>query len=111
MSASTKKQLRKAQEAEKLTEKQLAEQKEAKKLKLYSIIAVVVLTALVLFAAIFGISQGIANSGIRERSTVAMTVGEHEISNARHNSICTKREEMINHERIHQEAAPESSGS
>ena len=82
MSASTKKQLRKAQEAEKLTEKQLAEQKEAKKLKLYSIIAVVVLTALVLFAAIFGISQGIANSGIRERSTVAMTVGEHEISNA-----------------------------
>ena len=82
MSASTKKQLRKAQEAEKLTEKQLAEQKEAKKLKLYSTIAVVVLAALVLFAAIFGVSQAVANSGIRERNTVAMTIGEHEISNA-----------------------------
>ena len=82
MSASTKKQLRKAQEAEKLTEKQLTEQKEAKKLKLYSTIAVVVLAALVLFAAIFGVSQAVANSGIRERNTVAMTIGEHEISSA-----------------------------
>ena len=82
MSASTKKQLRKAQEAEKLTEKQLAEQKEAKKLKLYTTIAVVVLAALVLFAGIFGVSQAIANTGIRERNTVAVTIGEHEISNA-----------------------------
>ena len=81
MSASTKKQLRKAQEAEKLTEKQLAEQKEAKKLKLYTTIAVVVLAALVLFAATFGVSQAIANSGIRERNTVALTIGDHEISN------------------------------
>ena len=82
MSASTKKQLRKAQEAEKLTEKQLAEQQEAKKLKLYSTIAVVVLAALVLFAAIFGVSQAVANSGVRERNTVALTIGEHELSNA-----------------------------
>ena len=82
MSASTKKQLRKAQEAEKLTEKQLAEQKEAKKLKLYSTIAVVVLAALVLFAAVYGVNQAISNSGIRQRNTVAMTVGDHEISNA-----------------------------
>ena len=82
MSASTKKQLRKAQEAEKLTEKQLAEQKEAKKLKLYSTIAVVVLAALVLFAAVYGVNQAISNSGVRQRSTVAMTVGEHQISNA-----------------------------
>ena len=82
MSASTKKQLRKAQEAEKLTEKQLAEQKEAKKLKLYTTIAVVVLAALVLFAAVYGVTKAIANSGIRERSTVAVTIDEHEISNA-----------------------------
>ena len=82
MSASTKKQLRKAQEAEKLTEKQLAEQKEAKKLKLYTTIAVVVLAALVLFAAVYGVCKAVANSGIRERNTVAMTIGEHEISNA-----------------------------
>ena len=82
MSASTKKQLRKAQEAEKLTEKQLAEQKEAKQLKLYTTLAVVVLAALVLFAAVYGVSKAIANSGIRERSTVAMTIDEHEISSA-----------------------------
>ena len=82
MSASTKKQLRKAQEAEKLTEKQLAEQKEAKKLKLYTTIAVVVLAVLVLFAGTYAVFQGIANSGIRERNTVAMTIGEHQISNA-----------------------------
>ena len=82
MSASTKKQLRKAQEAEKLTEKQLAEQKEAKQLKLYTTIAVVVLAALVLFAAVFGVTQAISNSGVRQRSTVAMTIGDKEISNA-----------------------------
>ena len=82
MSASTKKQLRKAQEAEKLTEKQLAEQKEAKKLKLYTTIAVVVLAALVLFAAVYAVNQGITNSGVRQRGTVAMTINNHEISNA-----------------------------
>ena len=82
MSASTKKQLRKAQEAEKLTEKQLAEQKEAKKLKLYTTIAVVVLAALVLFAAVYAVNQGINNSGVRQRGTVAMTINNHEISNA-----------------------------
>ena len=82
MSASTKKQLRKAQEAEKLTEKQLAEQKEAKKLKLYTTIAVVVLAVLVLFAAVYGITQTISNSGVRQRNTIAMTIGDHQISNA-----------------------------
>ena len=82
MSASTKKQLRKAQEAEKLTEKQLTEQKEAKKLKLYTTIFVVVLAALVVFAAFYGVTKTIANSGIRERNTVAMTIGEQKISNA-----------------------------
>ena len=82
MSASSKKKLRNAEQAEKLTEKQLAEQKEAKKLKLYTTLAVVILAALVLFAAYVGISRTISNSGIRERNTVALTIGEHEISNA-----------------------------
>ena len=82
MSASSKKKLRNAEQAEKMTEKQLAEQKEAKQLKLYSTLAVVILVVLVVFAAYVGISRTIANSGIRERSTVALTVGEHEISNA-----------------------------
>lgn len=82
MSASSKKKLRNAEQAEKLTEKQLAEQKEAKKLKLYTTLAVVILAALVLFAAYVGISRTISNSGIRERNTVALTIGEHKISNA-----------------------------
>ena len=82
MSASSKKKLRNAEQAAKMTEKQLAEQKEAKKLKLYSTLAVVVLVVLVVFAAYVGISRGIENSGIRERNTVALTIGEHKISNA-----------------------------
>ena len=82
MSASSKKKLRNAEQAAKMTEKQLAEQKEAKKLKLYSTLAVVVLVALVVFAAYVGISRTIENSGIRERNTVALTIGEHKISNA-----------------------------
>ena len=82
MSASSKKKLRNAQNAEKLTEKQLTEQKEAKKLKLQSTIFVVVLVLMVCFAAYTAVSSMISGSGIRERSTVALTVGEHEITNA-----------------------------
>ena len=82
MSASSKKKLRNAQQAEKMTEKQLAEQQEAKKLKLYSTLAVVILIALVVFAAYIGISKTVTSSGIRERNTVALTIGEEKISNA-----------------------------
>ena len=82
MSASSKKKLRNAEQAAKMTEKQLAEQKEAKKLKIYSTLAVVVLIALVVFAAYVGISKTVANSGIRERNTVALTIGDQKISNA-----------------------------
>jgi len=85
MSASSKKKLRSAEQAEKMTEKQLAEQKEAKKLKLYTTLAVVILIALVVFAAYIGISRAIANSGIRERNTVALTIGEDSVSNAEFN--------------------------
>ena len=82
MSASSKKKLRNAEQAEKMTEKQLAEQKEAKKLKLYSTLAVVVLVLLLIFAAYTAISRTVVNSGIRERNTVALTIGDQEISNA-----------------------------
>ena len=82
MSASSKKKLRNAEQAEKLTEKQLAEQKEAKKLKLYTTLAVVILIALVVFAAYTGITRVVTNSGIRERNTVALTIGEDKINNA-----------------------------
>ena len=82
MSASSKKKLRREQEAAKLTEKQLTEQKEAKKLKAYTAAFVVVLAALLVIAVWVGVNQTITNTGIREKNTVAVTVGDHEISNA-----------------------------
>ena len=82
MSASSKKKLRKEQATAQMTEKQLAEQKEAKKLKLYTAAFVAVVAIVLVVAIVVGVSQTIANSGIREKNTVAMTVGEHKISNA-----------------------------
>ena len=85
MSASSKKKLRKDQETAKLTERQLTEQKEAKKLKVYTIAFVAVLAVMLVAAIVVGVSQTVASSGIREKNTVAMTVGDHEISNAEMN--------------------------
>ena len=82
MSASSKKKLRNEQIAAKLTERQVAEQKEAKKLKLYTATFVVVLVVLLVIAVTVGVTQTINNSGMREKNTVAMTIGDHEISNA-----------------------------
>lgn len=82
MSASDKKKLRAAERAEKMTEKQQVEQKEAKKLKLMTTIFVVILAVMICFAAVTAVTKTIENSGIREKKTVAVTIGEHEISNA-----------------------------
>ena len=82
MSASSKKKLRKEQDAAKMTEKQLTEQKEAKKLTLYTTIFVAAVALMLVVAIVVGVNQTIANSGIREKKTVALTVGDHEISNA-----------------------------
>ncbi len=82
MSASSKKKLRNEQEAAKMTERQLAEQKEAKQLKLYTTAFVVVLIAIIVIAVTVGVAQTISNSGLREKNTVAMTIGENELSNA-----------------------------
>lgn len=82
MSASSKKKLRNEQQTAKMTEKQVAEQKEAKKLTLYTTIFVVVLAVMVVFAIAIGVTKSITNSGVHERNTVALTVGDHEISNA-----------------------------
>ena len=82
MSASSKKKLRREQEAEKLTERQLTEQKEAKKLKNLTTLFVVVLAAIVVIAVVAGANQFITSKGIRENNTVAATIGDHEISNA-----------------------------
>ena len=82
MSASSKKKLRKEKEAVQMTEKQLAAQKEAKKLNLYTGIFVAVVALFLVIAIVVGVTQAISNSGIREKNTIAATVGEHEISNA-----------------------------
>ena len=82
MSASSKKKLRKEQEAVKLTERQQAAQKEAKKTTLYTTAFVTVMVIILVAAIAIGISQFITNSGIRERNTTAVTIGEHELSNA-----------------------------
>jgi len=82
MSASSKKKLRNEQEAAKLTERQIAEQKEAKKVKLYTTAFVAVLAAILVLAVTIGVTQFVTNSGIREKNTVAMTVGETQLSNA-----------------------------
>ena len=82
MSASSKKKLRKEQEAAKMTEKQLAAQKEAKKTNLYTTLFVVTMVLILVIAVTVGVSQFINNSGIREKNTTAVTIGSHELSNA-----------------------------
>ena len=82
MSASSKKKLRKEQDAAKMTEKQLAAQKEAKKTKLYTAAFVAVMAVLLVIAITVGVTQTISNSGIREKNTTAMTVGDTALSNA-----------------------------
>ena len=82
MSASTKKKLRSAERAEKLTQKQLEEQKEAKKLKISTTVFVLVLALMLCFAIVITAVKTVENSGIRERKTIALTLGDHQINNA-----------------------------
>lgn len=82
MSASSKKQLRKDQNAAKLTERQQTELKEAKKLKLYTIAFVAAVALMLVIAIVVGVNQTITASGVREKNTVALTVGNHQLSNA-----------------------------
>ena len=82
MSSSSKKKLRKEQNAAALTEKQLKEVKEAKKLKIYTASFLVVLALIVGVALGFGITQGVNNSGVFQKNTMAVTIGGHELNNA-----------------------------
>ena len=79
MSASTKKKLRKEQNAALLTERQRKEQAEAKKLKVTSIVFMAVMVAVVITALIVFAIKGVQNSGVLERNTIVATVGENEI--------------------------------
>ena len=82
MSASSKKKLRKEQNAAQMTERQLAEQKEAKKLKLQTSIFVAVVAVMLVVAIVFGVTTFVSNSGMKEKNTVALTLGQHQLSNA-----------------------------
>ena len=82
MSASDKKRLRKEQNAAILTEKQLKEQNEAKKLKRHTVTFVVIMILVVAIA--FGVvaAQGIDRTGIIQRNTNAVTIGNHTLTSA-----------------------------
>ena len=85
MSASSKKKLRKEQEAAKLTEKQQAAQQEAKKNRLYTSLFVVVMAVILVIAVAVGVKQTISTSGIREKNTTALTLGDHELNSVEMN--------------------------
>lgn len=85
MSASSKKKLRNAQDTEKLTQRQLAEQKEAKKTKRITIAFCVVLAVLVLVAAVSIVISAVNNSGFLRRHTVAATVADHDLNSVEMN--------------------------
>ena len=82
MSASSKKKLRKEQEPEKLTQKQIAARKEASTTRLYTIGFTVVLVLLLVAAIFVGIKQTVKNTGYHEKHTTALQVGEHAVSSA-----------------------------
>ena len=82
MSASSKKKLRKELNAAALTEKQLAEQKESKKLKTYTVTFVAVLALVVVAALVVAIITGINNSGVLQRNTDAVTLGDTTLTSA-----------------------------
>lgn len=82
MSASSKKKLRKEQNAVQLTEKQLKAKKEAKKLNIYTTIFVVAIIAVVIAGIVIAGVSYYKSAGIKEKNTIAATVNDHEISSA-----------------------------
>ena len=80
MSASSKKKIRKEQNAAALTEKQAKERKEAQKLKITSVLFAVLMIAILITGLTVMVIRGVQGSGIIEKNTVAATVGEHELN-------------------------------
>lgn len=85
MSASTKKKLRKEQNAALRNDKQQKAQAEAKKMKITTIVFVAVILAVVLTFAVVTTVSIIKNSGVAEKNTVAATVGENELNSVEFN--------------------------
>lgn len=78
MSASSKKKLRKEQNAASVTQKQQAAAKEAKKLKIYTVTFWVVLALCVSLVA--GLALKAPVTGLVTRMTTALEVGDHDVS-------------------------------
>lgn len=85
MSASSKKKLRKEQDTEKLTQKQLDARKEASTTRLYTVAFTAVLVLLLAIAIFVGVNQAIKNTGYYEKHTTAMQIGSYAVSNAEMN--------------------------
>lgn len=80
MSASSKKKQRAQENSAKLTEKQKTERKEANKLRAYTAAFIAVVAVMIVIFVVVVVNQTITNSGIRQKNTIALTVGAHEIN-------------------------------
>ena len=78
MSASSKKKLRKEQNAALLTEKQQKAQKEAKKLKAYTVTFIVAMV--LVLSIVVGIVLRSPVNSLLNKNTLAVTIGDHELS-------------------------------
>ena len=80
MSASSKKKLRKEQNAAALTEKQLKSKAEAKKLKVSSIVFAIVMIAVLATSLTLLVIQGVQTTGLIQKFTTAAVVGDQKIN-------------------------------
>ena len=80
MSASSKKKLRKEEHMAKLTERQLAEQKEAKKLKTNTIVFITAIALIMVVGIGLLCWNWYSSTGIAERNTKAVKIGNHTLS-------------------------------
>ena len=80
MSASAKKKLRKEHASAQLTEKQMNEQKEIKKLKTYTTIFIVAIAIVLVAGILIAGFNFVKNSGIKEKNTIAATIGDHKVN-------------------------------
>ncbi len=85
MSASSKKKLRKEQNAARLTEKQRQQQAEAKKLKTYTIVFITAMVLVVAIALAVVGYRAVDKSGVIQKNTLAVTIGNHEINSVEMN--------------------------
>lgn len=115
MSASSKKKIRKEQNAAMLTERQLKEQAEAKNIKRLTVVFCVVMIAVVAAFLITNLVGGINRSGVIEKNTIVATIGEHKLNTVVmnyyfYNTVSAKYNEAANTYGDYADAFLKSSG-